>query len=192
MIRFVVLVSGGMLLALTSISGARPTQPPPVSPEVASIRDVPWRDFTYRCPMPSCPRCLGAGDLRLVNGRTVPDPVFADLGAHLVRVAYADVTGDAAEEALVEVTWRYSPKGTSTRYYLYTLKDRHPVLVWCGFRLSYEEETSGIMAADLGRRRLTVDDLDGLARHWRISYAGTSDGKLKVVRKERVKPAHGK
>jgi hypothetical protein len=84
------------------------------------IRRVDFRNFTYTRPCDG-----GAEAVRLRDGRGVgPD----DAWAGLMRVAYGDLTGDGAEEAVVLL------RGQNTRIsrtldevFVFTMKDGKPV-----------------------------------------------------------------
>jgi len=181
-----------LVLALLAAPSAADAGPPaaapaqsrkPAAPAPSGVRAIDWRNFTY--PPTGCERCQGAGPIKLVKGRSVPDPIFVDLDAWLVRVTYFDATGDDSEEALVEVFWRHSPKGYNRRWYLYGHDVRLEV-VWLGFSLAYEEELSGVVKVTPGKRCFTVEEVDAAGRRTQLTYAGSIEGKLRVVRKTRV------
>lgn len=174
------------VIAFASTAAAKPAEAPkaPSPAKATGIRAVDWRNFTY--PATPCDRCQGSGPIKIVKGRSIPDPILVDLDAYLVRVTYFDATGDEAEEALVEVYWRHSPKGYNRRWYLYSHDGGRLELVWLGFSLAYEEELSGVMKVNPGKRGMTVEELDAAGKRIQLTYAGAIEGKLRVIKKTRL------
>jgi hypothetical protein len=173
-----------VLVACASSAVAKPAEAPKPAAKLTGIRAINWRNFTY--PATPCDRCQGSGPIKIVNGRSVPDPILVDLDAYLVRVVYFDATGDEQEEALVEVYWRHSPKGYNRRWYLYSHDGGRLELVWIGYSLAYEEELSGVVKVTPGKRSMVVEELDAAGKRVQLTYAGAIEGKLRVVKKTRV------
>ena len=170
-----------LALALIAVASAAAGKPPAPT----GVHAVDWRNFTY--PATPCDRCQGSGPIKVVNGRSVPDPILVNLDAWLVRVTYFDATGGEAEEALVEVFWRHSPKGYNRRFYLYSHDAGRLELVWLGYSLSYEEELSGVLKVTPGRRSMTAEEIDAGGKRTLVTYAGSIEGTMRVTKKTRPK-----
>jgi hypothetical protein len=174
-----------LLTATAATAAAKPSAPPSKSqaPAPTGVRAVDWRNFTY--PATGCDRCQGSGPIKIVKGRSVPDPIFVDLDAYLVRVTYFDVTGDESDEALVEVFWRHSPKGYNRRWYLFAHTGRLE-LVWQGFSLAFQEELSGVVKVTPARRGFTAEEVDAAGKRTQVAYAGSIEGKVRPAKRTRV------
>jgi hypothetical protein len=126
------LIFGVMLLAASVFVHAQKT-----------IRQVDFKNFSYPLSShllvhaslqwldTSSGGTIKGQSIRLVNGVTAKDTA-ASPGFTLQSVAYADVTGDGKEDAVVVV--RYDSGSTqNTHYvYIYSLADGHPkLLAYC-------------------------------------------------------------
>jgi hypothetical protein len=167
------------LIAAASVAAGKPSTPAP-----RGIHAVDWRNFTY--PATPCDRCQGSGPIKIVKGRSIPDPILVDLDAYLVHVTYFDATGDEQEEALVEIYWRHSPKGYNRRFYLYSHDAGRLELVWLGYSISYEEELSGVVKVTPGKRNMLVEEVDAGGKRTQLTYVGAIEGKMRVAKKTRV------
>jgi hypothetical protein len=186
------------LIVAASTAAAKPSaptpKPPPSAPRaptaapkpraLSGVHAIDWRNFTY--PATPCDRCQGSGPIKIVKGRSVPDPILVDLDAYLVRVSYFDATGDEEEEALVEIYWRHSPKGYNRRWYLYSHDGGRLELVWQGFSLAYDEELSGVVKVTPAKRSMAVEEIDAGGKRTQLTYVGAIEGKLRVTKRARV------
>lgn len=117
---------------LTVVELARPTAPPAVteSPSEFTIRSIDFANFRY----PS--RFVGeAGGFRLRDGELLPkrkDEIGRplDMWLKLVNVTYGDVTGDGADEAIVDLGWITGGTAMPDLVYIFTLSHGKPKLLW--------------------------------------------------------------
>lgn len=160
-------------MGATSVALADGTTPPAAQPQVKNIKKVDWKNFTY--PGSGEKDAPHAKPITLKSGKGRGEEDLEDLGAKLMKVTYQDVTGDAAEEALVFIHWDHTERMSTDCFYLYTLKEGRPELVWKGF--------GG--GARVSKRSLVVDRLDEKGRPVRDTYTGTPEGPLRLVKSEK-------
>ena len=121
-------------------SSAITGNPSPVSQQVATerqalsnqaIRSVDFANFTF-------PRLRELGDSRktftLRSGELKPthdkNGMVEEMGVTLQSIAYADVTGDGGEEAMVVLSMVTGGSAIPHATYIYALEDGKPKLLW--------------------------------------------------------------
>lgn len=94
----------------------------------AAFRGVDFRNFSY-------PLNWDGQTVRLKDGKRefYEDKIFGNGWFDLSDVGYADLTGDGAEEAVVDVSWvacGASCDGGSHLFYFYSIRKGRPKLLW--------------------------------------------------------------
>jgi hypothetical protein len=83
------------------------------------------------------------------------------LWASLTNVSYADLTGDASEEAIVTVVTNFDPNGSVACIFIYILRDGKPSLLW-------SHETGD--RANGGLRSIRVEGFDLVVEQYDIKF----------------------
>jgi hypothetical protein len=175
----------------------RPASQPGAGPTVTALKQIDWKNFTYPT-LPECPPTQPDCECPQDKGCENPGPIVLVKGVHtsktlkakFVKVTYVDVTGDKADEALIEIK-RELPKhrkGTASTVlyaFLYALKDGRATLAWQG-------GPEGHLGKVTTKKRQLVtthmeypSDRDETCEV-RTTYAGTPDGKLKETERKPV------
>jgi hypothetical protein len=94
----------------------------------AGIRQVDFRNFTYR--LPNLTRDFELGEVRLYNGKTNNGGLGTDRpNCELYQIAYGDLTSDGNEEAVVVLIFNLGGSAFWMDGQIFTLKNGRPMLL---------------------------------------------------------------
>lgn len=101
-----------------------PSTAPAIAPD-SSIREIDFENFTYTGTFDGF-----NGTFHLRDGERVIEDKEVEVGVVLNQTAYADLTGDGQEEAILVMSLQTEGSGVFNLVYVYSLKKAEPKVLW--------------------------------------------------------------